>query len=105
MGQPQQGQGMPSAGLALRWRKRVERSAEPEKTPVAKRFRKYSAEDESAGEQVDEAWHRLRKKDSFEEVVATSVKAFIGLIYQEQVGYGQISQLYPLDLHYTEKLS
>ncbi|CAD6573809.1 MAG: hypothetical protein TREMPRED_000920 [Tremellales sp. Tagirdzhanova-0007] len=84
MGQPQQGQGMPSAGLALRWRKRVERSAEPEKTPVAKRFRKYSAEDESAGEQVDEAWHRLRKKDSFEEVVATSVKAFIGLIYQEQ---------------------
>ena len=102
-GQPHQGQGMPSAGVALRWRKGVTRSGEPEKTPVAKRFRKHSAEDDSGGEQVDGAWHRIRKKESFDEMVATSVKAFIGLIYQEQVGYAQIPQLDSVDFHHMDK--
>ena len=84
-----QGPGMISAGVALRWTRTGERERDgareqPERTPVAKRFRKYVG-DEAVGGEDDKAWHRTNKKESFEEIIATSVKAFVGLIYQEQV--------------------
>ena len=82
---------MPSAGVAIRLRRiqddedGQDELAGPEKTPVAKRFRKYTGEDGGQGGDVDVGWHRANKNESFEEMVATSVKAFVGLIYQEEV--------------------
>ncbi len=102
------GRGSSSSGIAMRW-KRVDEeedeegqdgqgSGRPEMTPIARRFRKYTKDDKEGkrdgdvsgggrkvGEVEDKAWHRTNKKESFEEMVATSVRAFVGLIYQEQV--------------------
>jgi len=99
MGLMGEGAGMASAGVALRWKKEEVVVDGPERTPVAKRFRRFRGKqsgqglDRSAGQeaqetgQEDQAKHRTHGRESFEEMVATSVKAFVGLIYQERVSW------------------
>ncbi|KAK4685359.1 large subunit ribosomal protein L44, partial [Tremellales sp. Uapishka_1] len=68
-----QGRGMASAGVAVRWTRALKED-KPETTPVAKGFRKH-----------EEGHRRWEKKATFEDAVASTVRAFVGLIYQEQV--------------------
>lgn len=64
--------------MTVRWRK-PERDDEPraERTPVAKRFQPFIGS--------EKGHRRHEKKDNFEDVIAGAVKAFVGLIYREQV--------------------
>lgn len=97
-GQPRLGQGSASAGVTVRWKRAGDEGQGPgdgpESTPVARRFRRFGkggrSEEEAevkVQEVVDKSWHRRDKRESFEEMVAMTVKAFVGLIYQEQVGH------------------
>lgn len=66
-------------GVTVRWRK-LDQVEQPqaETTPVARRFQPFT----SAGEK---SHRRHEKKDNFEDVIAGTVKAFVGLIYRERV--------------------
>ncbi|XAO23413.1 hypothetical protein I312_102191 [Cryptococcus bacillisporus CA1280] len=87
-GLPGLGAGSSSAGVAVRWSKtalaernwrdtRGEPAQGPLKVPVGKRFRKYiKQEDEDVTVQA--------RRETHEDVVASAVRAFVGLIYQEQ---------------------
>lgn len=48
-----------------------------ETTPVARRFQPFTG--------AEKGHRRHEKKDNFEDVIAGAVKAFVGLIYREQV--------------------
>lgn len=90
-GLPGLGAGSSSAGVAVRWSKtalaernwrdtRGEPAQGPLKVPVGKRFRKYiKQEDEDVTVQA--------RRETHEDVVASTVRAFVGLIYQEQASY------------------
>lgn len=87
-GLPGLGAGSSSAGVAVRWSKtavaernwrdtRGEAAQGPLKVPVGKRFRKYiKQEDQDVTVQA--------RRETHEDVVASAVRAFVGLIYQEQ---------------------
>jgi large subunit ribosomal protein L44 len=94
-----QGPGSASAGIPVRFHRtredqsghsgRGEVSDGPEKIPSARRFRKF---EEGAKERSDELEGRrildkrkARNREGFEDVVASAVRAFVGLIYQEEV--------------------
>ncbi|OCF39515.1 hypothetical protein I317_06674 [Kwoniella heveanensis CBS 569] len=99
-GLPGHGRGSNSAGLPIRWSRTVlmernwkERmepgvgsSSFPEKTPVGRRFQKFvkksSRGDEAEAVVGDNG--KKGKRESFEDVIASTVRAFVGLIYQEQ---------------------
>jgi len=111
LGEVGKGQGMPSAGVALRYRRAqgddegdgigVGEVGEMDKTPVAGRFRKYAATGKGDnGGGADSGWYRGSKKETFEEMIASSVKAFVGLIYQEQVSLYHIYLRSCLTLHF-----
>lgn len=65
-------------GVTVRWR-RSERDDEQqiETTPIARRFQPFIGS--------EKGHRRHEKKDNFEDVIAGAVKAFVGLIYREQV--------------------
>ncbi|WVW82268.1 hypothetical protein I302_104274 [Kwoniella bestiolae CBS 10118] len=96
MGQPGLGRGSNSAGLPIRWSKVYIQeknyqdnvqgenvpSRGPEKVPVARRFQKFLERD---NKDESESESRISKRrENFEDVVAATVRAFVGLIYQEQ---------------------
>ncbi|WWD17918.1 hypothetical protein CI109_102363 [Kwoniella shandongensis] len=99
-GVPGYGKGSNSAGLAVRWsktaiaeqawrdRREGDVSTGPEKVPVGKRFEKFVKNQQQEGEEGASATggqkSRKGKREGFEGVVASSVRAFVGLIYQEQ---------------------
>lgn len=66
-------------GVTVRWRRsaREEDVGSPETTPVAGRFAPFTG--------GEKGHRRHEKKDNFEDVVSAAVKAFVGLIYREQV--------------------
>ncbi|WRT64117.1 uncharacterized protein IL334_001046 [Kwoniella shivajii] len=88
---PGYGSGSNSAGLPIRWSKTAlmeknwqeknhdQPSIGPEKVPIAKRFEKFLGK----GEPKDRGLKRI-KRESFEDVIASTVRAFVGMIYQEQ---------------------
>jgi large subunit ribosomal protein L44 len=73
-----QGVGPANSGLNIRFN-RAEVRFQVERMPVARRFKKYEVEEETNEVELES------RRESFEEVVATAVRAFVGLIYQEQV--------------------
>ncbi|WWC99659.1 hypothetical protein V866_006563 [Kwoniella sp. B9012] len=95
---PGLGRGSNSAGLPIRWSKvylqeknyqdniRGENvpSKGPEKVPVARRFQKLLEKKENEEKDMSEEIGGRRNRESFEDVVASTVRAFVGLIYQEQ---------------------
>ncbi|OXG90535.1 hypothetical protein C345_01691 [Cryptococcus neoformans A2-102-5] len=87
-GLPGLGAGSSSAGVAVRWSKTAvaernwrdtkgEAAQGPLKVPVGKRFRKYIKEE-------DQDVTVQARRETHEDVVASAVRAFVGLIYQEQ---------------------
>ncbi|ADV21257.1 hypothetical protein CNC05030 [Cryptococcus gattii WM276] len=87
-GLPGLGAGSSSAGVAVRWSKtalaernwrdtRGEAAQGPLKVPVGKRFKKYIKEE-------DQDVTVQARRETHEDVVASAVRAFVGLIYQEQ---------------------
>jgi large subunit ribosomal protein L44 len=90
-----QGRGSASAGIAVRYhRTRVDEGGVPdgpETVPGARRFRKYEDAGSEGSERLRELRiadkRRARNREGFEDVVASSVRAFVGLIYQEAVSY------------------
>lgn len=87
-GLPGLGAGSNSAGVAVRWSKTAvaernwrdtkgEAAQGPLKVPVGKRFRKYIKEE-------DQDVTVQARRETHEDVVASAVRAFVGLIYQEQ---------------------
>jgi hypothetical protein len=66
---------MASSGVVVRWQRSI-RAEEAEPLPVAPGFR---------GGEEEEGHRRWEKRESFQDAVAGTVKAFVGLIYQEQV--------------------
>ncbi|KGB77700.2 hypothetical protein CNBG_3538 [Cryptococcus deuterogattii R265] len=87
-GLPGLGAGSSSAGVAVRWSKtavaernwrdtRGEAAQGPVKVPVGKRFKKYIKEE-------DQDVTVQARRETHEDVVASAVRAFVGLIYQEQ---------------------
>jgi hypothetical protein len=72
------------AGVPIRWKRQM-MGVEP--LPVARRFRRYvkaQAAEEAEGE-VGHGAPGQERKEGWEHVVASCVKAFVGMIYQEQV--------------------
>ncbi|WVQ97330.1 hypothetical protein IAU59_004441 [Kwoniella sp. CBS 9459] len=99
-GLPGHGRGSNSAGLPVRWSRTVlmennwkmrmedgvGSSSFPEKTPVGRRFEKFVKKGGNSvqdGEVVGDNGKK-GKRESFEDVIASTVRAFVGLIYQEQ---------------------
>jgi len=89
------GYGSPSSGIAVRYHRTRQQvmgedlEFEIPKIPVARRFRKY---EEGGAERTKELdgmriadKRRARNREGFEDVVASSVRAFVGMIYQESV--------------------
>ncbi|WVF70596.1 hypothetical protein IAT40_005388 [Kwoniella sp. CBS 6097] len=97
-GLPGHGRGSNSAGLPIRWSRTVlmeknwkERmedgvgsSSFPEKTPVGRRFQKFVKKNGGEDGEVVGDNGKRGKRESFEDVIASTVRAFVGLIYQEQ---------------------
>ncbi|WVQ85540.1 hypothetical protein IAT38_007706 [Cryptococcus sp. DSM 104549] len=92
MGLPGRGPGLASAGVPVRWSRtaiaeeswrktRGQTARGPETVPVGQRFQKYAKEEEDGDVEISSAFE---KKDDHEDVVASAVRAFIGLIYEEQ---------------------
>ncbi|WVQ71226.1 hypothetical protein IAR50_000751 [Cryptococcus sp. DSM 104548] len=93
-GLPGTGQGANSAGVVVRWsrtalaeknwRETRGQAMEGLKVPVGRRFQKFlkGQEQEAAAEAEGEA--RGKKQQRHEDVVASAVRSFIGLIYQEE---------------------
>lgn len=90
-GLPGLGAGSSSAGVAVRWSKtavaernwrdtRGEAAQGPVKVPVGKRFKKYIKEE-------DQDVTVQARRETHEDVVASAVRAFVGLIYQEQASF------------------
>lgn len=70
-----------SNGVTVRWRRSArDEEAEVETTPVARRFEPFVG--------GEKGHRRHEKKDNFEDVISAVVKAFVGLIYREQVSSG-----------------
>ena len=74
----------PTGGISVRFHRsdttaREEQEAEIEGLPIAGRFKKYIPRPEDPGRR------RSERQDSFEDVVASAIRAFVGLIYQEKV--------------------
>lgn len=77
------GKGMASAGITVRWKRLGEGDDGAEGVPIGDRFQPLIRRDER---EVELGLHkRWLKRETYEDVVAGVVKAFIGLIYQEQV--------------------
>jgi large subunit ribosomal protein L44 len=70
-----------------------EPQARAETVPSARRFRKYEEGQEERRKELEELRiadkRRSRDREGFEDVVACSVRAFVGLIYQEMVSQHQ----------------
>ena len=89
------GKGNVSAGIPVRWSRN---SIKAPTTPVGERFKAYKQDlprttrvdedGEEIVEDVEEGESEVvsMEKVTFDKVVASSVRAFVGLIYQEQVG-------------------
>ena len=93
------GKGNVSAGIPVRWSRN---SVKAPTTPIGERFKAYRQvaprtsrvnEEGEAVEAVEEDVEAetnevvLMEKVTFDKVVASSVRAFVGLIYQEQAGF------------------
>ncbi|WVR05867.1 hypothetical protein IAU60_002893 [Kwoniella sp. DSM 27419] len=95
------GAGAKSAGLPVRWSRTAvmeknweERrglnvdTAFPEKVPVGRRFEKFvkkaSPNEAQHDGQPQGSYRREKRRENFEDIVASTVRAFVGLIYQEQ---------------------
>ncbi|ORY28982.1 ribonuclease III domain-containing protein [Naematelia encephala] len=78
------GRGLQSAGIPVRWRRtqRYEDEGGPERIAFGRRFRRHM-EGQARLEEIEEQGARSKRVEGFEEVVAATVRAFVGLIYQE----------------------
>ncbi|KAK8865897.1 hypothetical protein IAR55_001045 [Kwoniella newhampshirensis] len=98
---PGYGAGSQSAGVSVRWsrtsmmekawkdRRENDVAKGPEKVPVGRRFEKFVSTIATKDNNGEDAGaisgdRRNGKREGFESVVASTVRAFVGLIYQEQ---------------------
>ncbi|EIW72611.1 hypothetical protein TREMEDRAFT_70764 [Tremella mesenterica DSM 1558] len=76
------GEGHPTGGVTVRWVRPQEEIGEMERkdvVPLASRFKRFVGNQEGEGRVGAK-----KKRESFEDVVADTVRAFVGLIYQEK---------------------
>ena len=74
------------AGVPIRWKRQM---MDVEPLPVARRFRRFvkASQEAEGGDAIQGGQER---KEGWEHVVASTVKAFVGMIYQEQVRFSPV---------------
>lgn len=84
-----QGTGGLDQGVPIRWKRQL---GAGEALPVARRFKRFVKQAEQGQAEGEMAGDKGERREGWEVVVASCVKAFVGMIYQEQVCLSGLAQ-------------